>query len=217
MMFNESRNERYYCRNADGRDLFFIDLVIDDELFWMYMNSSLNYNFTDNDTFKEMQIKITDFHLSESLRSNLIEQLFNFIKSIPGIEKFYFGPEYLDKGGKHVPEYSAVIENLLQHKDFPDYTVFSKNINSFYFDYSLLFLCEISVKETVKPIDKINFENLIKNDIILSQEYVEWLSDKSEFFHVFLFDQKTQYDCFVMMEEKEIKLFFVRQAILLHL
>jgi hypothetical protein len=216
-MFSEGRTERFYCSNEAGKDLFYIEIVIDEELDFVYMNTSLNYEFTAYHEILELRNHIIESHKCETVRNSFIEKLFSLIKSLPGIEKYFFGPEYLNKSGRHVPEYSAVIQNLIQSKDFPDYTVFSRNINSFYFEYSLPFLYVKLNEDTVKSISKKYFEKLIHNDITLSQEYVEWLSDKSEFFHVFLFDENTQYDCFLMKQQKDIKLFFVRQTILLHL
>jgi hypothetical protein len=77
----------------------------------------------------------------------------------------------------------------------------------------LPFLQKKLAEEVVKQIDKKYFEQLVKNDITLSQEYVEWYSVTSEFYHIFLFDQETQYDCFTMKNEGQVKLFFLRQVI----
>lgn len=212
-MLSESRTERFYCKDEIGKDLFYIELVFDDEMQWAYMNSSLDYDFKENKLIEELHRRITDYNLNPSFREKWIEELFSVIRSLPGIEKYYFAPAFLDKTGRHVPEYSAVLKNIIQHKNFPDYTVFSPNENSYYFEYSLSFLVTKLAENDSKKIDKILFEKLIKNDITLITEYVEWMSNNSEFFHVFLGDENTQYDCFIMMQEKEIKLFFVREVI----
>jgi hypothetical protein len=216
-MLNEGRTERYYCKDERGRDLFFIEIVIDDELQWSYLNTSLNYDFSGFIHFNELEKKITDFKIDETDRQRLADELFTCIKSLPTVEQYFFKVEYLDKSGRHVQEYSTVIQQIIQHKDFPDYTVFSGNINAFYFEYSLPFLYQKLSEQTAKVIDKKYFEKLIENNINLSVEYVEWLAENCEYFHVFLYDQNTQYDCFIMKQKKDIKLFFVRHAILLHL
>jgi hypothetical protein len=216
-MYNERKSERYYCKNEAGHDLFFVELIIDEELDFVYMDTSLNYDFGNNQEILELRKHITESYKLESIRDSFIEKLFSLIKTLPGIELCYFGPEYLNKNGKHVPEYSAVLDSLLKNKDFPDYTVFSRNINSFYFEYSLSFLYDKLAEGIVKTIEKKYFEKLIENDISLSNEYVEWLTENTEYFHVILYDQKTEYDCFIMKQQGDIKLFFVRLVILLHL
>ena len=212
-MFGESRTERYYCRNQSGRDLFFVELIFEADYDYIYFHTSLCYNLRDIPEVMSLIKSITKTDITDGKRSELIDNIFSAIQLLPHIKKYYFSEDEVSKNGRHLPNYSTIVEELIRTKDFPDFTAFSENINAAYFEYSLPFLEEKLREKEAKIIDTNEFKILLKNNLTLANEYVELLADNSEFYWVVLSGEKNKYDCFLMMVDDVIKLFFVRQMI----
>jgi hypothetical protein len=212
-MNNENWNLRFYCQDSNNRDIFYVEVFRDSFLDFTAFNSSLSYNILQHSNIETLANQLIDEYSNIVRRDEIISSLFFAIQSISGISEYYFKPELLSKSGRHVPEYETVLDTLLKEKEFPDFAVFSPNINGFYFEYCLPFLqWKITNKES-SGIDKKLCEKIISIDFALSKEYVEWYSTTLQYFHVVLIDNFLDYNCYIICQDLQIKLFFLTRRI----
>lgn len=213
-MSTSNWNSRYYCKDADGRDLFFVELFMEEGLESINFNSSLFYNILQHRNIEKIVNQLTDENLDVSKRYDIVNLLFKKIQSIPGIGDYYFGSKSLNKEGQYIPEYVNFLQNFIQNNEFPDVAVFSRNINGYHFEYCLPLLQDKINKGGSKKTDKSACEDIIKLDVTLSNEYVEWYSNELNYFNEVLDYGQSKYDCFLITQKLQIKLFFIRKVVL---
>ena len=203
--------EKFFARK-NNKDLFFIELCIDEEVDFIHINSSLPWTIFDDEKSSKLITEVTIFDIPANAREEKVSELSAHLQSLPGIEKYYFSDFLLDSHGRYMEFYDTVTSNLLRNKDFEDYTVFTSSINSFYFDYVKPFLEDELNKNTPEFLDKNTFEKLIQNNEELAREYVNLYQKNTQFFES-IFSRETGYDCFAMAVDFEVKLFFVRRRV----
>lgn len=205
------KTERIYCRNSAGKDLFYIELTYLGEYDLIFLNCSLEYDINQHSAAKLLIDNICQANLTEIVRSELVINLFDVIKNLPGIHAYYFPNNILSSTGKYQECYARTIKELLYEKDFPDYTVFSLNVNTIYFNYALPHLKNEIHSEFPVYADKTHFEELICFNPELQLEYVELYSPDAEFFIISTKSDKL-YDCYIMSVNSVIKMFFIREC-----
>lgn len=203
-----SKIQRFICKDKIGLDLFFIELtIISFPVNIIYLRTSLNRDLSDNPLVEA----ITEEYNSEERRIALIALLFIILKQLPGISKEYFDSYYLNWDGSLSDIRYNMVMVLLQEKEFPDYTVFSKNINAVYFqEINKQLAKEIRAKEC-EFVSREFIEKIIVNNIDLQLQYVEEYSKQSEFFLVKQSFEDIEYQIYVIAINKNIGLFFIQK------
>jgi hypothetical protein len=201
------RTERYFCVDANGRDLFYIDLQFEDFKF-IHFYTSLKYNLFDFPQVNFIVNKITDCDTLPIDRISFIDQLCVYVKELPGISSYYFRDYVLDKNGRYMEFYDSVLNKLLFDKEFENYTVFSIRIHSFYFEFLAPYLKGEIISNKAIPVERQLIEGMLQNNIELSNEYVNTYSPHTHFF-LYFFTDKYLYKCYIQMEANDINLFFI--------
>lgn len=104
------------------------------------------------------------------------------------------------------------IEFILPNRNFPDYTVFSKNINPLYFQFALPFLSEYVKNDDLCFAAHEHFEELIAFDMVLQQEYVEWYDPANEYYVTSKRDDGQDMDIYILARNKVVLMFFIRKS-----
>jgi hypothetical protein len=104
------------------------------------------------------------------------------------------------------------IESILPNRDFPDYSVFSKNRNSLYFQFALPFLTEYVVNENMVFVCQEHFEELVALDSVLQQEYVEFYGPGNEYYITSRAHDGQNLDIYILARAKQVLMFFTRKA-----
>lgn len=207
----EDKYERFYCKNDNGRDLFYFELYFNHEPKLINWDISLDLIVLPPEVIDLVE-QIIVIEISDEARHLLIDKLFNMIRVLPNIEPQYLPDHLLDKNGKFMDYYSRTLQELLCTKSFPDFVPFSESKNGYYFGYLLPII--MSQIEYIFPllIEKIYFEELVKNNNDLTVEYAEVYSNNSKYLCVKLFNESTMYNCYIVMVNNAIKLFFLVEA-----
>ncbi len=210
-MMRNGLPEKFMARK-NHKDLFYIELCIDDEIDFIHFNSSLPLTIYEEEKTSKLISDITNFEVPDNRREELISELLAHLQTLSGIEKYYFSEFLLDKNGHYMEYYDVVTSSLLSDKDFEDYTVFTSTTNSFYFDF-VKPLLEAELKNNAPDLlDKNTFEKLIQNSEELAREYVNLYQKNTRFFES-IFSKETGYECYAMAVDFEVKLFFVRRRV----
>lgn len=206
---NSEFNTRFFCKNEHGRDLFYLDIVFVQGTDLIFIEHSLKCNVTAHPTAKILMDKIMQNPITEEERQGIITELFDFIKTIPGIEEFYFQNEVLNSDGNFLEYYASTIESLIEEKYFPDFTPFSCSCNSIYFDaFKRILANELNAKLLI-PITREHFEELIINRKALQLEYIEYYSHDAQFFSLRKEYNHMFHEVYILTNKKQIILFFI--------
>ncbi len=104
------------------------------------------------------------------------------------------------------------IEDVLENRDFPDYTPFSLTSNPLYFMIALTFLKD-KLKENILCQACIeHFEELVNECTDLQVEYVEYYHKDNQFFVVQSAHQGHLFDIYFITRYGEILMFFTRHS-----
>lgn len=202
-------NTRFFCKNKHGRDLFYLDIVFIEGTDLIFVEHSLKCNISNYMQAKMLMDKIMLNHITEHERQGIITELFDFIKTIPGIEEFYFQNEVLNSDGNFLEYYASTIESLIEEKYFPDFTPFSCSCNSIYFDaFKRILANELNAK-LLTPITREHFEELIINRKALQLEYIEYYSHDAQFFSLRKEYNQMFHEVYILTNKKQIILFFI--------
>lgn len=207
MILDEKHMQRYFCRNKHGRDLFYIELMHEAEWDCTLFETSLKYPIQDDPEISKQINRLVSSSTKKNEELKIINNLFFQIQLLPGIEAYYFPPELLNQQGRYIEYYHSVLNDLLQNKEFPDYSVFTAKINTFYFEYAAPYMNKEILKKTYKLLNKKLFELRIKNSLELGSEYVR-LYNQAAVFYGTCFEDSNKYNCYIMTLSKKVILFF---------
>lgn len=181
--------KKYVIDNNKGRDLFIIQFYLLElrpaEKFPHFF-SNIPILDLDSPTIKTLIEKLLNVSITEEEMDGCVDVLAKEIKTIPGIEKYYFGEEILidEKYSTH----RAEIFNNLEIDEFEKQTLkfeaqpLTNKVNSFYFFYLKHKMKQFpEVLKNYIEIDKLFFEKNLINDA-LRNEYLENYSDKNYFY-----------------------------------
>jgi len=208
MILDEKHKQRYFCRNKHGRDLFYLEVMYEEEWDCKLFETSLKYPIQDDPVISKQINRLVNSSLEENEQLKIINDLFFQIQLLPGIEAYYFPAELLNQHGQYIEYYHSVLNYLLHNKEFPDYSVFTSKINAFYFEYAAPYINKEILKKTYKLIDKKLFELQLKNSLELGSEYVRLYNQASVFYETY-FEDSNKYNCYIMSLSRKVILFFI--------
>ena len=102
--------KKYFARTCQGQDLFYVTLEDIGLEKSYYFSSSIEKIIFDEPGLNKLIKIIINKHLPELTREHFIDKLFEKIKTVPEIEKYYFQKHLLDKYGR----YSEALANTYQ-------------------------------------------------------------------------------------------------------
>lgn len=202
-------NRRYFCKNENGRDLFYLDFVFVAGTDLIFIEHSLKYNISNHQPAKILLDKLIQNNIAEVERRGFITLLCDFIKTIPGIEEYYFQDEVLSLNGKYLEDNYSTIEWLIEKKYLPDFTPFTATCNSIFFDAFRGILTTELNSNHLTSISREHFEELIINNEKLQLEYVENYSPNTQFFCLRKEYNHMFYEVYIMTLNQHIRLFFI--------
>ena len=94
---------RHFARGFNGDDIFWVELH-DFGMERLFFETSLKIDLHEFPRANEIIRIITNKEISEQARDMFVQRLFNEIFKIPGIQKYYFKKEELDKSGRYIGE-----------------------------------------------------------------------------------------------------------------
>jgi len=80
---------KIYCLNDQGEALFYVYLIDNPEECVMSLHCSIERQIISNKDTERMIGCLEERVVKEPFRSEFIERLFKYIRSLPGIEKYY--------------------------------------------------------------------------------------------------------------------------------
>lgn len=173
---------RYFARDESGRDLFFIELDNSDGLDEMYFISSLGI---DLQIMPEMEGLIGGFRKSsntDALRNELAARLINAILLLPNIECYFFPDYLLSVAGSYMEFADHVVNDIVQHSKFSDYTPFSEEHHPLVFGKLRLLLNDWHKQGRGEKVDEPSFLCLLPMNEELQHLFVSHHSDRMEFY-----------------------------------
>jgi hypothetical protein len=209
---NEDKQERFFCKDENDRDLFYLELFFDYELETIFWNLSIDISLFLTEEAEDIINQIVIIDAPTEKRLILIDNLFEILKQLPEIENYFFSDELLDKNGTYSKDTADTLNNILLNKDFPDYTPFAEHSNTYYFYFFIPFLKSVIKENEITFVKRKEFELLVKNRFDLQAQYAEEYSNNAVFICIKLFNNDTQYNCYVLTIDNSIKLFFMETA-----
>ncbi len=82
-------NNKIYCLNDKEEALFYIDIIDNPLDYTMKLHCSIDRKIISNKDTERMIGCIEERVVKEPFRAEFIERLFKYIRSLPGIEKYY--------------------------------------------------------------------------------------------------------------------------------
>lgn len=201
--------KKYFARTCYGQDLFYIAIEdIGDEDNYFFSSSVEDKIFEEPELKKLIKIIINKV-LKESTRKHFIDKLFEKIKIVPGIEKYYFKKHLLDKYGRFSESLAETYKAIIYNYNLKVNVVYSPHRNSEVFEE-----LKTSFQKSEKGIngivtDKDLFESCLVNDD-LKFGYVEIFSNDMEYY----FQQESSEEelfeyYYIVMNEELLFLFLV--------
>ena len=205
---------KYFCRDRNGRDLFFMSIHDWGTESPYYLDTSLRVDLDEVPGIKELVAGICKRNQPERDRIQLIERLFARLRSIPGIQTKYL-PEYLlDKQGAFNEVYMRILSEVIAKQQFLDYSAFSDQIRAFYFGRVKEAFPALLAEGKLKPVTQPAFVKLLSDHLDLQEQYVNHMSANMEFYYYAEFNDHKEDESlegFLMVSEGELAFFFVRQ------
>ena len=169
----EDKQERFFCKDKNGKDLFYLELYFDYEMECIQWSFSFDINQFFPPTIEELINQIIVINIAPERRHALVGKLFRILKSLPGIETQYFPENLLDKNGLYMEYYLETLNDMLRTKDFPDFTLFSDGSNTFFFYFLISIIKEVIKDKSYTIVEKNEFEKLIKNNAKVTTREVD--------------------------------------------
>lgn len=210
-MIPDRNYERIFYRDEKNRDLFFIELHFFPDRNRIELTTSLDFDLSVNLQAQSIIRKIRHVDISSNEREMLIKKLFKVIDAIPGIDVHYFTSDLLNRHGRYMEFYHKALKELLEEKEFEDYTVFTQKKNQLYFEYVRKELASEIRRDIFTFVTRERFESLLNKTEELASEYVEYYSPDAEFITITFYDNKV-HELFLMVVDFQVIMFFIREG-----
>lgn len=190
---------RYFARDEFGRDLFFIELDNSDGLDEMYFTSSIGIDLL---SIPELDLLISQFRKSsnpDEKRNELAEKIISTLINQPGIELFFFPDYLLSVAGSYMEFADHVVNDIVEHSDFTDYTPFSDEHHPLVFGKLRLLLNDWYKQGRGENVNESSFLALLPKNEELQHIFVAYHSESMHFvkFH-FVDDEQDGWAIYAM-------------------
>jgi hypothetical protein len=108
--------QRIFCKDKNGRDLFYMDIYDYMELNSIWLTFSMGRKCVLNQETERLMRIIEERLVPQELREEFIQRLFRAIQNIPDIEQVYLPTSLLTKEGKYSEETYNTLEDI--YKDY---------------------------------------------------------------------------------------------------
>jgi hypothetical protein len=202
-------NLRVFCRSESGQDLFYIEIIYDEQTTLYILNYSLNYNLYQHEDLKLLINIVLNKFQTNSERESILYKIVDRIKIIPNINRFYFKENQLNKNGKYLEFYENVINEIIESFDAKEHVLFSTFFNSYFFELMKENVSQL-MKQQGSIFSKNEFEKIIQT-LSLSIEYVKVFDSNAIYKKAQLISSEILFDLYVVESNMEIKLILIRK------